>query len=224
MIFFLRDLELLSKATCAVGNRILGGAVAMMYSRYGKFRFGDYWGSWLAVIVYLAFAAMPVKLDISIWYCLVPAACAVARLWAIIAPNCERFTIGENAITVSKWGKKQEIALPTELTLVISYADIRPPLTPQPSGGGKTHILKDKYAVSVIRKMPLHCALVRLRGIYVQSAIQSVYTFFYSFVCSQTLLEKLLANRNCLLIVPESLSEKVSVDSDMANVYIDVGH
>lgn len=203
----------------------------MAYSRYGKFRFGDYWGSWLAIIVYLAFVAMSVKLDISIWYCFVPVACAVVRLWAIIAPNCERFAIGEDAITVSKWGKKQVIALPPQLTLVISYADICLPLATQSAFGNQTHTLKDKYAVSIIRKMPLHCALARLHGFYMRkwttSAIQSVfqeYTFFYSFVCNQTLLEKLLANRDCLLIVPESLSEKVSVDASMANVYIDMGY
>lgn len=204
----------------------------MAYSRYGKFRFGDYWGSWLAIIVYLTLVAMPVKLDISIWYCFVPAACAVVRLWAIIARNCERFAIGEDSITVSKWGKKQVIALPTQLTLVISYADICPSLATQSAFGRKTHVLKDKYAISIIRKMPLHCALARLHGFYMRkwwttSGIQDIfqeYTFFYSFVCSQTLLEKLLANRDCLLIVPESLSEKVSVDSGKANVYMDMGN
>jgi len=96
--------------------------------------------------------------------------------------------------------------------------------------GNRTHILKDKYAVSILRETPLDAALDGLHrnGMkkYTSSWVQTVFEgcrYVYGFVCDQAMLDELIADRPCLLIIPESLSGKIAVCSAAANVYIDAG-
>lgn len=98
-------------------------------------------------------------------------------------------------------------------------------------GSQRTYILKDKYAISILQKMELEDVLVRLHKKYAtkyfnETIETSFYSwhFCYSFVCNQELLDKLLQNRQCLLIIPESLKEKVVFNSELDNVYIDKGY
>ena len=45
--------------------------------------------------------------------------------------------------------------------------------------------------------------------------------FIYSFVCNQSLLDALVNNRKCILVIPGSLSDKFYVDSNTVNIHID---
>lgn len=196
--------------------------------RYGKFRFGDYNMSWGAIILLMLFAAASLILDLSFLFFLFPTVFAVVWLWVILVPHREQFVLHGDTIAVYAGKKSRSIALPLELTLVVSYADICPPLAIRTAVGDQTHILKDKYAVSILQDVPLDAALEALHRNYIQryttSTIQTVfddYRFVYSFVCNQSLLDELIANRKCSLIIPESLFERISVDSSIVNVYID---
>jgi len=115
----------------------------------------------------------------------------------------------------------------------VSYADVCPPLTINTTYGNPTHILKDKFAVSILQKMPaedvleiLHQKLYLVQK-YTTSSIRAVfddYRYIYSFVCDQFLLDALIDSKKCLLIVPESLSKVIAFESSVENVYIDSGH
>ena len=48
--------------------------------------------------------------------------------------------------------------------------------------------------------------------------------YVYSFVGDQELLDKLLANKNCQIIIPETLLREISIDPRQINVHIDTGY
>ena len=202
----------------------------MKQQRYGRFNPSDYWESWFGIIILFGFSTASLILDISVLFAIVFAVYALIWLLAILLPNCERFIISNDSVFVSKGIKMSKIALPSELTLVLSYADICPPFAMRTPLGNQTHVLRNKYAVSILRKMPLETTLETLHQNHLQkytiSTIETAfggYCYIYSFVCSQFLLEKLVAGRRCLLIVPESLLHEISLDPITADVYIDKG-
>ncbi len=113
----------------------------------------------------------------------------------------------------------------------MSYADIGTLLSKRLGAPNESYRLKNKYAVSILQKMELEDVLTRLHGKYAtryssESIEASFYSwhFCYSFVCDQDLLDKLLQDRQCLLIIPESLKEKVTFSSEIENLYIDKGY
>ena len=200
----------------------------MKNRRYGKFRFGDYTASWAVIVVMLLFSIAALVLAQPLWLTALPAAFAAVWLWAILSPQRESFILSRGSITVFRGRKSRTIDLPSDITIVASYADICPPLTARTAVGNRTHILKDKYAVSILQETSLAAALEGLHRncmkTYSSSWIQTVfegYRYVYSFVCDQAMLDELTANRRCLLIIPESLADKIAVDTDAANVYID---
>lgn len=200
----------------------------MEYYRYGKFNFSDYYGSWFGIAVLLIFTIASITLDLSASFVIFPTVYILIWLWKILMPNRERFVVCDDYIRVLVGRKTQNIIIPSELTLVVSYADICPPLAMRTAVGNETHILKDKYAVSILHKMPLDATLEALHHNYLRkyttSTIRALFDdcrYIYDFVCDQYLLDKLIANRDCQLIVPGSLSEKISVDSNYVNIHID---
>ncbi len=203
----------------------------MKNRRFGKFRFRDFGISWIAIALLLLFSVASVVLKLSLLFVIFPAVYAIIRLVILLVPYCEQFVISRDFITVF-WGKKAKtIPLPSKLTLVVSYADICPPLAVRTVVANQTHILKDKFAVSILKEMPAEVALEILHRNraqkYTNSTIQTVfddYRYIYSFVCNRSLFDELIANRECLLIFPESLIGVISFDQNTINVRIDSGH
>lgn len=196
--------------------------------RYGKFNFIDYHMSWVAIAILLFFSIASAILELPILLVFFPVIYAIVWLYVILAPHREMFSLCDNCITVFFGKTTNTISLPPELTLVVSYADISPPLTVRTAVGNKTHILKDKYAVSILHKMPLDTVLDVLHRNHMtkhtMSSIRNVfkdYRYIYSFVCSQSLLEELIEGRECLLIIPKSLLNVVSADGKIVDTYID---
>ncbi len=199
--------------------------------RYGKFRFRDYCMSWGSIALLLFYSIASVILDLFPLFIIFPMAYAVVWLWTILAPHCEQFVLCNDAIYIFHGKKTHTINLPSKLTLVVSYADICPPLAIHTAIGNRTHILKDKYAISILQKMPLDVALEGLHRNYVQkytiSSIQTVfesYRYIYSCVCDNSLIEELTSNREYQLIIPESLLGVVSIDASVENVHVDMGY
>ena len=156
-----------------------------------------------------------------------------AAIWLgiIVVSNCEQFVISGDSITAFLGKKAKTFSLPSELTLVVSYADVCPPFAMRTAVGNQTHILKDKFAISILQKMPVEVALEILHRNrvhkYTTSSIRAVFDdcrYIYSFVCTQYLFDELIANRKCLLIIPESLLGGISFDPSLVNVHIDTGH
>ena len=203
----------------------------MRNRRLGKFRFGDYYFSWVSIVILLLFSTVSIMLELPFLYIIFPSLYAIIWLGVILYPHCEQFSINSDSISVF-WGRQTKIIhLPAELTLIASYADVCPPLTIRTAFGNQTHILKDKIAVSILQKMPVEVALETLHQNRIQkyttSSIRTVfddYRYIYSFACDQFLFDALLDSKKCLLIVPESLSKVIAFESSIENVYIDPGH
>ena len=203
----------------------------MRSKRLGKFRFSDYYTSWGSIIICLLFSIASIILELSFLFVIFPLVYAIVWLGAILIPHCEQFSISSDSIFVF-WGRQTKtIHLPAELTLIVSYADVCPPLAIRTAIKNQTHILKDKFAVSILQKMPVEVALDTLHQNrvrkYTTGNIRTVFDdhrYIYSFVCNQSLLDVLVAQKNCVLIVPESLSKVIAFDLSVENVYIDPEH
>ncbi len=207
----------------------------MMHRRYGRFRMRDYSSAWFGVAVMIAPVIAGLLMDMQFYLLIWPLMLSVIMVWSIWEPNRERFSISGDKITVNKGRKCKEIRIPSELSLVVSYADVCPTFSKHISHGGKTYMLKGRCAVSVLQKMPfetiLECLHLNYARRYTNTTVETVfdgyhciYNCIYSFVCDQNLLDQLLVNRDCELIIPESLREKISVDLSNVKVYIDMGY
>ena len=203
----------------------------MRNRRLGKFRFGDYFSSWVSVVILLLFSTASIMLELPFLFVIFPSLYAIIWLGVILVPHCEQFSINSDSISVF-WGRQTKtIHLPSEFTLIVSYADVCPPLTIRTAYGNQTHILKDRFAVSILQKMPVEFALETLHQNRIQkyttSSIRTVFDdhrYIYSFVCDQFLFDALIDSKKCLLIVPESLSKVIAFELSVENVYIDSGH
>ena len=202
----------------------------MKYYRYGRFRISDYCISWTAIVLLLFFSIASVVLELSFLFVIFPVAYAAIWLWTILSPHREQFVFCDSGIITWVGKKQQKIDLPSELTLIVSDVDICPPLAMRTAIGNKTHILKGKLAISILKKIPKDSVIERLHrnGIqkYTTSRVQVVFDgdfYIYSFVCSQSLLDELVFNRECLVIIPESLLEKIPFDLSAVNIQIDTG-
>ena len=203
----------------------------MEYLRYGSFRFGDYRISWVGIVLLITFSIVSCFFDLPLLFAFFPITYAAVWLWLILAPNRERFSLHNDVITAKRGINEYIISIPSEVTLVISYTDICPPLAKRKPVGNETHILKDKYSISILHKTPLDITLDCLHKNhlhkYTTSTIQTVFEghrFVYSFVYDRPLLDTLLKGKNYSLIIPESLLEKVPITLNPAHTYIDIGY
>ena len=203
----------------------------MMYRRYGKFRFFDYTSTWLAIVFLFALLVVSLLTDIQFYLLIFPLVIIIAMAWSIYKPNSERFLISGDTITIMQGRKKQKVSIPFEPTLVVSYADICPSLAKRISYGNQTYMLKGRYAISILQKIPFETALAQLHLNYTRKYTNSTVEerfdeslYVYSFVGNQEMLDKLLANRNCQIIIPETLLNQISIDLHHINVYIDIGY
>ena len=202
----------------------------MRNRRLGKFRFGDYFSSWVSIVILLFFSTASIMIGLPFLFVIFPSLYAIIWLGVILVPHCEQFSINSDSISVFWFRQTKTIRLPAEFTLIVSYADVCPPLAVHTAIGNQTHILKDKFAISILKKMPVEVALETLHQNRIQkyttSSIRTVFDdhrYIYSFVCDQFLFDALIDSRKCVLIVPESLSKVIAFESSV-DIYIDSGH
>ena len=169
--------------------------------------------------------------DTHIYLLIWPLGLLLIMAHSIYEPNSERFMISGDTITIMQGKKEKKVSIPSELTLVISYADVCPPLAKRISYGNQTYILKGRYAISILKKIPLEDALVRLHRNYTRkyttSTVEACFDeclYVYSFVGNHEILDRLLSNRNCQIIIPETLLNQISIDFHKVNVHIDTGY
>ena len=203
----------------------------MKYNRYGKFNFFDYTSGWFAIVFFAILGITSFLLDEGFPFWFFPLIFSVFMTWSIYKPNSESFLISGDTITIMQGRKKQKVSIPSEPTLIVSYADVCPPLAKRISYGNQTYMLKGRYAISILQKIPLETALARLHQNhtrkYTASTVEECfedYLYVYSFVGNEDVLGELVSGRKCQMIVPETLVDKMSVDFNQMYVHIDVGY
>ena len=201
------------------------------YRRYGKFRLRDYTSAWLVIVFLFVLVVVGFLTDTQFYLLIWPLLLLMIMAWSIYMPNSERFLISGDTITIMHGRKKQKVSIPSEPTLVVSYADVCPPMAKRMGYGNQTYMLKGRYAISILQKIPFETALAQLHLNYTRKYTNSTVEerfdeslYVYSFVGNQEMLDKLLANRNCQIIIPETLLNQISIDLHRINVYIDIGY
>lgn len=201
----------------------------MKYRRYGKFHFRDYYSGWFAIVFLFLIAVMSFLAETYNFLAIWPTILIVIMTWGIIEPNEECFSMSADIINVKKRKKRHQITMPRELTLVVSYADVCPSWAKRIGVGNSTYMLKGKYAVSILKKIPKENVLETLHGKYayrytncwIEELLKP--NFIYSFVCEQDMIEKIVSGRKCTLILPETLVDKINLNQLMCDIYIDKG-
>ena len=203
----------------------------MKYRRYGKFRFSDYTSAWLVIVFLFVLVVVGFLTDTQFYLLIWPLLLLMIMAWSIYKPNSERFLISGDTITIMQGRKKQEVSIPSEPTLVVSYADVCPPLAKRVSYGNQTYMLKGRYAISILQKIPLEIAIVRLHENYTRKYTNSTveacfdeHLYVYSFVGNQEIVDKLIANNKCQIIIPESLLSQLPINLNQINAHIDTGY
>lgn len=203
----------------------------MEYRRYGKFRFFDYTSTWLVIVFLCGLIVVGFLTETQFYLMIWPILLLVIMVWSIYKPNNERFSISGGTIIIMRGRKKDKIDIPSEPTLIVSYADICPPLAKRMSYGNQTYMLKGRYAISILQKIPLEIAIVRLHENYTRKYTNSTveacfdeHLYVYSFVGNQEIVDKLIANNKCQIIIPESLLSQLPINLNQINAHIDAGY
>ena len=154
--------------------------------------------------------------------------CAAISLYSISSAMSERFTVCNNSISVSKFGRISAISLPEEIMVVISTADIRTPFAVYTALGKETRILPGRYAVTILHKAQTSMLLERLHhhriSKYTASSIQDIlpeYQYIYSFVGNVSLLTEVQQNAKCSFIIPVSLKDQYNELREIPHAYFD---
>ena len=199
-----------------------------MYKRYGEFRIGDYKTSWMVLGLMIIFIVACFLLQLPVVYMVVPILYSVALINSIWNPNREYFKLINGIIYVKKGKKEKEIKIPKEISLIISPVDICPPLTVRTAVGNKTHILKGKYAVSVLMRMDMEEIIEKAHIGYIKKYTTSTirnafeeYKYVYSFVCDNVLLNQLLRERKANILIPKSIFDKMFLENKDLEIFID---
>ena len=203
----------------------------MKYRRYGKFYFSDYISTWFAIAFLFVLVVDGFFTDIKFYLLIWPLLFIFIMAWSIYKPNREYFCISGDTITIIQGRKKHTVSIPVEPTFIVSYADVSSPLAKRLSRANQTYILKGRYAISILQKLPLETVVERLHknhtSKYMTSTVEECFnenSYVYSFVCNQEILDKLLSDRNCQIIIPESIRNQISIDLQRIKVHIDTGY
>lgn len=200
----------------------------MMYKRYGKFRITDYVFSWIALCWIIVFVVVCYVLKLSIIYVILPILYLAALFYSIWNPNREYFEIRDEIIVTQKGRRHKIIKIPEEISLIFSLVDVSPPLSVRTAVGNETHILKRRYAVTILNKMDMDEIVEKVHRGYIKqyttSTIKNAFEehkYIYSFVYTDFLLKEILKRRNVNILIPMSLYDKVSLEKKELEIFID---
>lgn len=200
----------------------------MEHKRYEKFNAKDYISSWVAMLFLLFLTAFCLFATELSWLSFFPLTLVVVMTWAIYSPHRERFFISGTSLTIIRGKTRQNVIIPDEPVLVIAYADVCPSFVKRISSGNQTHLLKDRWSVSILQNVPFETVLNHIHRDrafrYTTSMVEASFLehqYVYDFVCNKELLEELISNRHCQIIVPKSLLGKVPIVSNQSKFFID---
>lgn len=205
------------------------GVIVMRHNRYGKFKVQDYWINWIFVFLFLLFGIIGIMYEVPLIYCAVYIFIAIVKTVCVILPHREKFEINNNTFIIYKGKKIKEIKIPSRFIVIISYADICTDLAKKTSLVNRTYMLKQRYAVSFLKDIPLPEVLDKLHGKFVckytNCWIEELMkqNYLYGFVCEKDNFEEILLAKRCTLILPETLSDQIDTNAFKCDVYIDKG-
>lgn len=195
----------------------------MEHNRYGKLYWRDYKSTWAVIGGMCLFAAACFSLNLSILYCVLPVFFSAIWIALIFFPYMERFTICDDSILIHQMGRISKVPLPPNIVLVFSPADIRDTFSVQ------SYLLKNKFAVSILHKVSLEETMQVLHANHVKkytnSTIEAKFydSFVYSFVYEQESLAQILKHGVSMVIIPESLADRIDFKVLGSCVLIDSG-
>lgn len=196
----------------------------MQHRRYGKFDARNYILalSGTGCLSFLAVAGM-VRGYVFL-RCTYMIVLCIIYLFLIMRPYCEWFAVQNGSIVSYRHRHASEILIPPECILIITRASIRDPFSIQ------AFSLKNKYAISILRPMPLEKVLCTLHAYratkYTNSTIENDFTnmFVYSFLAQEEVFSQIVEQRVSRVIIPESLMKQFDVGKLKCEVYIDYGY
>ena len=209
-----------------------------MNYRYGKFSFSDHI---IAVIGSVILCGMGIGslilrfLKISnVSYVYGIGVIVVCFVWnmAILIPYAERFRICNDTIITQGLFRTEKVDIPDDISIVISYLDNSTHLARRSAAhvSPQVFILQGKYMVSILKRVPMPTLLEKLHSPlvnpYTNSTVMDSFCseFIYSFVWNQMLLDQIIQNRNCSIVIPKSLSGRLAVNTSSAEIIIDDGY
>lgn len=204
-----------------------------MYKKYGRFHIKDYLSGWIATFVFVVAVGCGVYTDMHILLLAIPTLLVFYFPASIIIPNLEKFSVNDDVITVQKNTKTQQFTIPENCVIVVAYADFCPLFADKFQSGNHTYMLNGRYSVTILHNISLDFVLSKLHYKYarkytttiVENSFNNESDLIYSFVCTNEQLEDLIKNRECRLIIPESLKNIVQIkNTDSATIFYDEGY
>ncbi len=200
------------------------------YPRFGKPRFGDFGFGLIGFAGLLILGIVGLFLDFGMIRCCILMIVSIAGIFLLIRPYCERFAIQESLI-LTRWPWNSTLVLrttnclsiPKNCVLILTRADVRVPF------GYQSYYLKGKYALSILKPLPLLEILEKLHAYhakaYTNTSIAGSFpeAFVYSFACDEKILSQAFGQKPSILIVPESLAGQFRLSSLSCQVYTDSG-
>lgn len=209
-----------------------------MKRRYGKLSFSDHFtmaiGSIILCIIasgslilrFLNISTTPYMYGIGI--------IIVCVFWnmAILIPYSERFEIRNDKIISQILFRTAKIDIPDNISIVISYLDNCPHLARRSAAhiSQQVFIPEGKYMVSILKQISTPDLLEKLHrpfvNPYTNSTVMDSFCgqFIYSFIWDHALLDRVMQNRNCNIVIPKSLSNRLVVSASNAEIIIDDGY
>ena len=200
--------------------------------KYGKFYMKDYIWGWVASGVFITVIVFGVYANISVALLVMPMLFAIYFPVSIIIPNLESFFIDDDVICVKKANKKCKLSIPKNCSIIVAYADFCPLFAEKLNSGNHTYMLKGRYSISIVSGDSLEFIFNKLHSNYAKkyttSSVEEKFKMnadlIYSFVCDNDLLNELIKNRTCQIIIPESLKSDVKLNNTAsANIIYDKG-
>lgn len=148
---------------------------------------------------------------------------------SFLSHRIQRFSLCADKVTIKKWFKKEEIALPYELTIIISYVEYPSSISLTNPYGTTTNqssvdIIPGKYAISLLEKTATEEIMKQIHRCCLplsQKLIRRVFPdqYIFSFNGDRMLLNQLLLEHSCNVIIPEYLQVFTNIEEKDIHVY-----
>lgn len=194
----------------------------MYQLRYGKPQIKDCKHSLLQIVILFIAGIIAISYG-NEWHGAAFITVSVLTFLYILFPYAEWYYIESNTIHVKKLGKEYSINIPADSVLVISLADVHELF------GHQSFLLSEKYAVSIIDKLPIQTVIDGLfdgyssQYRYTNSTIERTLSsnFVYSFVFDKNDLERVLTDSKCDIVIPKSILDTNGLTNYTTHIYLD---
>lgn len=201
----------------------------MKHRRYGKFRLKNHVGNCCMDLLLVGIGIIGItighaRIGGALFICF-----SMLDFIVNLIPYREKFSVNQTSLILYKGRATEEKFFPAKMTVVLSYADMCNDLAKSVTLVNQTYMLKGEWAISLLEDVPVNKVIDCLHGNgawrYTNCWVEELLKkhFIYSFVCNQSVLEKVLYDKNFTLIIPETLLDKINIQRIKGEIYIDKG-